>query len=78
METKTIIGIIYGAGVLLNIIVIVVFNINEKKKHPEYEFDPFAVIVASILSGASFLLWIMILFITLIDKVSALFRRLRS
>lgn len=78
METKTIIGIIYAVGVLLNIIVIVVFNINEKKKHPEHELDPFAVIVASILSGASFLLWIMILFITLIDKVSALFRKLRS
>ena len=78
METKTIFGIIYAVGVILNIIVIVVFNINEKKKHPEYELDPFAVIVASILSGASFLLWIMILFITLIDKVSALFRKLRS
>ena len=78
METNTIIGIIYAVGVLLNIIVIVVFNINEKKKHPEHELDPFAVIVASILSGASFLLWIMILFITLTDKVSALFRKLRS
>lgn len=68
MTGEMIFATIWGIGILINAIMILVYNKNYKRHHPDAELDSEGFLVAMLLCFGSFAIWVIMFLIWLFTK----------